>query len=388
MRSTPVGRLARPSGDESGRTRTLIGEFRMLATVGKLRRTALGLLLALAPCSWAQVNNLPAEVVRSTRQLVPDQVDMIRGYLKDTVEGLGAAADPAKIRKARLAILEPLQDQQVSAPFRLEYSRALADKLTEFTGKTDTIVVINALFVAGELATEQGVGIVEKHLSSKDTSVRFAAIKGLAVTLDAAARRTPAIADERLLKILDSLSKSLATEEDPVVYDATARAIATGFNKDSISSAAVTQLSKPLSAWLKKNAGKPGSPERLDTLIVVSTSVRDAATKVAAGAALSASAKRDATTLGAELLGYVAAGLKAGAEFPKINAGDPEEQQASKKLARAKIRQLAALGEAIVAATVPDAPVIGAAKLVETARAEDDAGFLDGVDRILKKLPK
>lgn len=344
----------------------------------------------LAGEASGQVQSLPKDVVTATSTLSATQVEAIKQFVAANIGDLGADADPVKIRRARNTIMDPLQDAQVSAPFRLEYTRALEAKLSEFSGSSKSIVVVNALLVAGELATEPGVAIVEKQLGNKDVSIRFTAVKGLGSTLDAMARRTPALSKDRALKIVESLGKMMAAESDDRIGDGIARGLVAGIGVADVRDRATAELCSRLVGSLKTQAGKELNPAKIDTLIVAGAAVRDAAAAVGGRPKLNAAAVSEASRLGVEMLGAASSWIKAGKEFPTVAKDDPQDVSDQKRDARVRVRQVVALGEAIVALTSDGkgATSGGLSKMLESARAEDDARFLESAAQLVSGLQK
>lgn len=338
---------------------------------------------------WAQVQTLPKDIVTATSALSLAQIDAIKQFVAANVGDLAADTDPLKIRRARNTIMDPLQDTQVSAPFRLEYTRALQGKLSELVGSGKSIVVVNALLVAGELATEPGVAIVEKQLGNKDISIRYTAVKGLGSALDAMGRRTPALSPDRALRIVDTLGKMMPGEEDERIYDGIARGLVAGMGVTEVRDRATTELCARLVALLKQQAGKDIDEAKNDTLIVATSAVRDAAAAFGGRPKLSATARAEAAKLGVEMLTAASGWIKAGKEFPTVGRDDAQDVSEQKRESRLQVRQIVALGEAIVTlAGDAKGQVGGLAKLLESARPEDDARYLESASQLLSSLPK
>lgn len=370
--------------------KVMSGQIRM-RRVGAIVAIALGVLSGLSGTATvsAQVQTLPKDIVTATSSLTPSQVDTIKQFVTANVGDLAADTDPIKIRRARQTILDPLQDTAVSAPFRLEYSRALEGKLGELANSSKNIVAVNALLIAGELATEPGVAIVEKQLGSKDVSIRFTAVKGIGSALDAMARRTPALSKDRALKMVETLGRMMPGEADERVYDGIARGLVAGMGVTDVRDRAVSELSTRLVASLKQQAGKDLDAARNDTLIVCGSAVRDAAAAVGGRPKLGTAARADATKLGVEMLTTASAWIKTGKEFPTVGKDDAADAADQKREARLQLRQIVALGEAIVAlAGDAKGAAGGLSKMLESARPEDDARFLESATQLMSSLPK
>lgn len=352
-----------------------------LAAIGSFVRTSPG------QCQIAP------EIVRSSADLTALQRDAVKAFVSCATPGL-SAPEPFKIVQARQMLLEPLHDPQASVPFRLELSKQLEAILAGLAGDARDIVAINALLVAGELATDQGLTIAEKQLANPDPAVRYESVHSISLSFEAVSRTAPALRAERLDRALSALGRQLQAEQDRHVIDALARALGTGVGVaapglESVRARAASELSIRCGARLKALAGKPLDPALLETALTAGTTVRNALAGQAGANRLPEQAITDACGLAGDMLASIARLLTDKNEpLPSIAGGDLNEEAAAKVQARVLPSQVANVAETILSiagikSPVLDNPTRRLSDLLKTAKAQDDAAFLDGVQQLV-----
>lgn len=193
----------------------------MISSRAIIAIVALFLFLPVAP-TLGQAS-ISVETITSS-DLTEVQKDAIKRFV-DAQKG-GLSGQPADIKKSRNALLEPLQNQGISVPFRLHYSSVLSPVLKPLISSEMEIVAINALRLAGELATTTSINLLSDGLKDKRAGVRFAAVTGYESTFTAVERTTPAIAPAaQALTALATLKTNLTKEEDAKVLEAYALAL-------------------------------------------------------------------------------------------------------------------------------------------------------------------
>lgn len=364
-----------------------IRRIRPLAPV--LALSALGLFV---PTSPGQCQIAP-EIVRSSADLTGAQRDAVKEFVACATPGL-SAPEPLKIVQARQMLLEPLHDAQVSVPFRLEFSRQIEAILAGLATDKRDIVAINALLVAGELATDQGLTIAEKQLANPDPAVRYETVHAISLSLEAVSRTAPALRAERLDRALSALGRQLAAEQDPHVIDALARAIGTGVGVaapglESVRHRALSELSTRCGARLKGLAGKPLDAALFETALTAGTTVRNALAGQAGVNRLPEQSITDACGFAGDMLASISRLLTDKNEpLPPIGGGDSPEDAAAKTQTRVLPSQVATVAETIlsiaeVKSPVLDNPAKRLGDLLKSARPQDDAAFLDGVQQLV-----
>lgn len=136
-----------------------------------------------------------------------------------------SSSDPMAMKKSREELLRPFRNTGVSVPFRQYYSEKLKDELKKNVGGKDA-VVISALIIAGDVATNDTAAIVESKLNDPGEAIRYAAVKGVERIVDAVSTRNPALpasSVERLIgKLGDVVKDPTSTEK---VIDGAIRAL-------------------------------------------------------------------------------------------------------------------------------------------------------------------
>lgn len=169
---------------------------------------------------------IPGDAVTAS-DLSDIQKDVIKRVVDAHKAGLSGQADKAKneIKKSRNALLEPMQNAGISVQFRLYYSELLAKELKPLISSEREVVAINALRIAGELATTTSLDLLSDGLKDKRAGVRFAAVNGYESTF-AAVERTPAAISKasQATAALGILKAAVAKESDAKVLEAVALA--------------------------------------------------------------------------------------------------------------------------------------------------------------------
>jgi hypothetical protein len=242
-----------------------------------------GVLLALPPVCRAQ-QPLPPEIV-SAPSLSSDARSSIGTYVSEIVPKLTGEDDAAFFR-ARDAALEPLQQPSCSVAFRIEYGRQLMDTLKSLAAGSSEVRAINAMRIAGQLASDPAVDLLQRSLTDERVSVRYAAVLGLRMAFEAIESQPPAIVPDSASRVVVLLSKRFDAEQDAYVIDAIIRALdaagrITSANYAATRDQAYTLLAKELGKRVAN--AKPGEFDegQLASLLRAGVALRDAVTRIA-----------------------------------------------------------------------------------------------------------
>lgn len=178
--------------------------------------------IASGPMACAQIATLPPGIT-SASDLSAEQKEQIKQFV-DTNKG-GLKGTPTEIKHSRNALMDPLKGTDVSVAFRLEYARQLGPVLRPLGADKREVAAVNALRVAGELATASGVDLLAEGLKDERAGVRYAASAGFESTFQAVRRSVPALAGAQAAKAIDTLETALTAEKDPRVLEGLALAI-------------------------------------------------------------------------------------------------------------------------------------------------------------------
>ncbi len=382
---------------------------RTATKTGGSRRPALGRALRVLMVGAACLGALPAAAQQGLPPGLPTQttaptgadVEAIKKFVADRSPDLSGggdgpigAAEAARIKRARTELLEPLADDRVSPLFRIEYSRQLEPVLSKLAADPRDQVAVPALLIAGELATEQGVAIAEKQLAAKLAVIRFAAASAIGQTFEALRRSSPALVENRVAQMIDTLSRRLDAESDPLVRDTLARSLIAAMQVSeppfqAIPLRAMDALATKVGARLGADVEKLSAEEfelLLDTGITTGIALRGMLTNVSANRLLTDDARRVAAGYAGDLLGLIGRAIKSNQHLVPIQQADDEETRAAKVLARVNASKGAALAEAIFALVQTRYTAQNLGELVKSAANTDDARFLVGSAQIHEQL--
>lgn len=356
---------------------------------GTARRAAV-LALAVAALAaspaLAQVDQIPADIVRAQAGLTPDQARSLADYI-GRHSGKLDAQDPQDIKADRSALIAPLAEADASPSFRLEYSRAISGKLEQLAKNTRESVAISALVIAGRLGTDNGVAIAESQLARPEPAVRFAAASALATTIDALKRQSPAIQPERIDRTIEIVGKAIDAETDPSTLDALVRALVAAMEVDrprfeTVRSAATVTLASHLGQKVQALKGDAVDDVYNMVLVRAATAMRDALSTARSGAMPIESIKAVATYAG-DLLAHIVRQAKAGTIGNSPADDDPTRQSA---VQLASVAQSVAYFALTAAGANPEAPKL--ADFLKSGRVDDDARFADGLAQLANLMSK
>ena len=160
--------------------------------------------------------------------ITPDSSDaQVTAYVSERLGGL-SSAEPMAIRQARIDLLAPLHRAEVDGSFRLKYSGALQQGgLATLATDSDDRVAINAIVVAGELATQLSVSILEHALGDDREAIRYEAARSMGLLLSAYDTGDAAIPANQIDSVFRSIESQFKSEASVQVVDALIVALAT-----------------------------------------------------------------------------------------------------------------------------------------------------------------
>ncbi len=361
-----------------------------------LRRGARALIVSLAcltamvSTARAQVDQLPKDVTDAPAALSAAQVTALKTYADKYLKMLAdsadkPASDPAG-ETARRSLIEPLTRSSVTPSFRLEYSKAIAEQVRTLSKSPTQGTAINALVIAGDLATEAAVDIAESQLSAKDDGIRFIAVAALRRTFEAVALTAPAVNPQRLESTITKLADALAKETNPEVVLALTKTIIAALKVDragheALRSKAAIALSDSLGARLRELSGAIPEKQTHSSLVLAATELRDA---LGIAGRIDASAAKAAAGFAGDLLVNLS---------KVVNKGGLEATPADEKNPQRSIAvQIAQLAEQIV--TLAQTKLGGApvetqlANRLRAGSVNDDASFTIDAAKVTERLAK
>ncbi len=191
----------------------------MTPMCGKIVRSlvlALTLGVAGVPAAMAQFTQLPPEIVEGLT-LTPEQVNQIKVYTDPLLKSLDDKEDASKRREARVALVAPLNQGKASVSFRIAYSDAVMARVAELANSPEDVIAVNALCVAGDLASRHAVELLVSKLADSRPQVRYQAAFGLRRTMEAIARAPVALDASNLSPTIRAIADRLKAESDGLV---------------------------------------------------------------------------------------------------------------------------------------------------------------------------
>ena len=260
----------------------------------------------------------------------------------------------------------------------------------------DQARAINAVRLAGEIATDRTIAIVYAALDSKDATVRYAACSALGRALRTYGLPGLALGPQQGDEAITRLSNLLKKETDPKVLDAIVRSLATvaalqgpPSAADELSLKAIRALCDGITARLvalDKNAAG-------DDLTRVFVRAGEAMSfefgaRFESGVSPGGEVLASAAKFGGQLIAHIARGV-AVQTYPVIVRTDNDAAKAAKVEARLLISQQVGVGERVLefarAISAGDANPqgTGLADKVATAQPADDGAFVEGARALL-----
>jgi|GEM_PF-2620500 len=147
-------------------------------------------------------------------------------FVRDRLGSMGSG-DPVAVREARIDLIAPLFTPETDSAFRLQYSGALQQGgLAKLASGDDELVAINAVVIAGDLATQLSVAILDQALSDDRPAVRYEAARSMGLLLAAYARGQAAIPANQIEAVFERIDAQFKRETNELVIDALVAALA------------------------------------------------------------------------------------------------------------------------------------------------------------------
>ena len=166
----------------------------------------------------AQFEELSCELVSS------DSLDSAREEITEYAQKwLGVlASDDADLEarvEARNMLVEPLTCRDVSVAFRIEYGRALRDRLERLVRGDEERLAFEACQIAGRIASNETTRALLDGLRADAPSVRCGAAAGLGEVFRSVATGNLAVGNSTVNRMLNGLADAMESEADPLVVE-------------------------------------------------------------------------------------------------------------------------------------------------------------------------
>lgn len=286
-----------------------------------------GALLPAVPALCAPL----APALISKAALSADERSAVAAFVRDELAGL--SGEPDKVKLSRDHLIAPLGGANVSVDFRNAMGEVLLPEVDRLIKDPRDLVAVNALRIAGELATSTSVNMVVSALGDARVSVRTAACGALARAFEHTARTSPAINPDNAFTAVRALGGVIEKNTDPILLDAAILALSSAMRvpaaqmKD-VQNAAAAQLATSASQRAQ-SVGTPevDGPSVLAVLARAAGSLRD----VTVSAAIAGGLPPEALKAEAGLAGQILAGVSRSAAA----ATTPEDQAVLGEVTRA-----------------------------------------------------
>ncbi|MCC6951889.1 MAG: hypothetical protein IT433_10645 [Phycisphaerales bacterium] len=282
-----------------------------------LLNRAIVVTLALAGLAQgAGAQGLGSEVI-SGLQLTAEQKQEIAGFAAAHSKNL--SSDKATERKAdRDALLANLElGKSPSAAFRVAYSEALRDALQGAMsgGRRGGV---EALVIAGELASPDSAAMISAAFASKDQVIRHQAGGQSLRQMLRTVRLSPqdAVLDTQVHDLVRGLADAAVVEKDRLVLRAWAPTLAEAGRDDANRTVAYQAIEKVVKSQGAGLADRPCHPELAEAMLILIDEgmVRQLS---GAGAALDTAGAKAACATSGHLLSHIVKAVRAGSLTPE-----------------------------------------------------------------------
>ncbi len=183
--------------------------------VSSLRPVAAGAVMALVPVAGAQ--SIDCQLAARPQLTSADEA-RVREVTAALLPGV-ASDDPAASEKARNDLLRPLRCADVSRSFRLNLGAATSTELMRMAASSSDHVAINALRIAGEIATTASTDVLRRGLEDPRAGVRCMAAIGFRDTLRSVAAGNAGIVAASVEPMLEQLARQIESDPDVLVVE-------------------------------------------------------------------------------------------------------------------------------------------------------------------------
>jgi hypothetical protein len=130
------------------------------------------------------------------------------------------------IKKARVAIIDAIDDPKMATSERFDASDALIAPLKAMIESDDEIMVVNGLMIAGNIVTPDSIALIETAFESDKPGVRYAGLKALRSTFTIlSTQRTRSLEFQEISIQIRAAADILKDDTDNFVAEGAARAL-------------------------------------------------------------------------------------------------------------------------------------------------------------------
>lgn len=274
---------------------------------------------AFGHAAHAQMADIPDATRQNLGTLSDAERQAVKGYVTEYAKNL-LSDDPLLVRRDREALLRKLEGGNISVSFRLAYAQELDAILTQMLASTNERTVINGLVLAGELATDKTLAMVQSKTTGAP-AIRFEAACSLGRIFRAVQNNQPAI--NQISVPISGLEALIIAEKDAHVRDALVKAGLAATEIPAEKTNAISAIARGIASVVRTMNGRVPDDAELTALLRAGVGLRDvAARSVQQGASIAGTAPKDMTELGGVLLSAVSKAVSAAAQ-PNALAARP-----------------------------------------------------------------
>ena len=250
------------------------------------------MVLALGGVASAQTSIGPA--VTQSPTLSNAQLNQVTTFVRDNQDDL-LSEDPVACQRARKRLSAPLEGGNISLDFRRKYSDQLMGTINIASRSDNEHISVNAILLAGRLATPEAANVLERALDDPRVPVRYAGTAGLTLMMAQIDSSQPAIFDDAVVDLVERIATLVEVEKSSIVFDGGVRALVAAATQRQISPVqreALLAVFQSLRTRLKNHQGEidtqtlAGSMRGLNALrAVLIADINNANTTVANNAA-------------------------------------------------------------------------------------------------------
>lgn len=337
------------------------------------RRMGVAMALGVAVLAWpafGQLNALP-EGLPKALQIGASEDQQIAEYVKAN-SGKLMDADAKAREKDRSALVAPFGQTGVSTAFRIAYEAKVSAILGDLLKSDNEAIVLNAVVIAGELATDKAAGLIRTASGHVSEPVRTQAAVAVRRTFEAMQSSPVAISAQAAGDLAKLVGDRLAKETSGYAVDAWmkagfAGATVTRSETPMLRSQAISAIRTGLSSRADLGGDAVLEPMMLQATLRACVELRNQVAGVNSAPALNSAGAKDAAALAGHVIahagrvtakaGFAKAGNEAGAReayAQLLNSAEMVVIAASSVVDPTRTISQQKIGEALKAATARD----------------------------------
>lgn len=178
--------------------------------------------LLLSAGTLAAQSPLPESIPTSASLSDNDRSALVQ-LIEESRPGLSGTSE--QIKRSRNALIAPLRVRGITGTFRVEYSRLVVPVVQPLAKSEKEEVAINAVRIAGEVATRQALDVLDEAIKDSRPGVRMMAALGYVRAFGTAREGATPLIPAQVRPTIDLIAARLQAEKDPRVLEALVMAL-------------------------------------------------------------------------------------------------------------------------------------------------------------------